>query len=79
MEILDISTIRDTRTGKYAKQPKVSNVCVCVCVAEGEWSRHLLLSMTSSSEQKSDAEVWLSQKDVRVLPLSADGAKVTEH
>ena len=27
---MDISTIRDTRTGKFAKLPKV---CVCVCVS----------------------------------------------
>lgn len=27
VEILDMNTIRDTRTGKYAKQPKVGCLC----------------------------------------------------
>lgn len=27
VEILDMNTIRDTRTGKYAKQPKVGPLC----------------------------------------------------
>uniref|UniRef100_A0A8C8FMZ7 Phosphoinositide phospholipase C n=1 Tax=Oncorhynchus tshawytscha TaxID=74940 RepID=A0A8C8FMZ7_ONCTS len=33
VEILDISQIRDTRTGKFAKLPKVGNVCVFLCIS----------------------------------------------
>lgn len=33
---MDISHIRDTRTGKFAKTPKVLCACVGVCVCERE-------------------------------------------
>uniref|UniRef100_A0A7N6C059 1-phosphatidylinositol 4,5-bisphosphate phosphodiesterase n=1 Tax=Anabas testudineus TaxID=64144 RepID=A0A7N6C059_ANATE len=79
-DILDISTIRDTRRGKYARSPRVGNVyslilvCVCVCVCFQIWTEELFTLATNILSQNASRHTFLRKVYTKLkLQMTQDG------